>query len=129
MRITADKLASDDRAGPGVQSAFQRALYAVARVLDVVADDKPMNISTFKASYNQLLERAPFAVQRIRRGKQMYVLLTEDQLIALASNAHRTTSLADTLADIPAPPMPLSLAGLHTAAPRHEQFSMAKLRD
>ena len=126
MPISADSPRSDEQATYASYSG-DRNLRAVTRSLGLVLDESPMPISIFKAKYGKLLDRASIAVQRISRGKEIYFLLTEEQFAVLAAKSTKTTTLADTLADVPVPSMSLSLDAPHSPAPRHEQFSLAKL--
>lgn len=126
MPISADSLRSDEHAA-SASSSCDSTLRTVTRSLGLALDESPMPISIFKAKYGKLLDRAHIAVQRISRGKEIYFLLTEEQFAVLAAKSSRATTLADTLADIPVPSMPLSLDELHSPAPRHDQFSLAKL--
>lgn len=108
-------------------TALCAALGRLVGVADLTRVDEPVNISAFKAAPSKYLDRSGEGVQVIRRRNDLYVLLTEEQIITLAANTDMPRSLADTLADIPAPPL-LSLADLHVPSPTTEQFALPIVR-
>lgn len=94
---------------PAQADKFTSAVECLAQTLGVPATDDPMPISKFKSDYRRLLKAAlNGSVQQICLDAERFVLLTEKQVILLSRPSSRRNSLADTLASIQAPDMPLN---------------------
>ncbi len=105
--------------------AFKSAVQYLAQKLGAVAKDEPMPISKFKSKYSDLLNAAQNGrVQQISRGRERYVLLTEEQVISMARSSSKRSSLADTLASIQAPAMPINASLVMIAGSKIDQFSL-----
>ena len=105
---------------------FASSVQFLAEKLDLAVNDDPMPISKFKASYNDLLKAALKALQQFSRGRDRYLVLTEDQVIALAHSGAKPTSLADTLASIKAPSTPIPASAVMVRGAKQEQYSLTK---
>lgn len=103
--------------------AFASAVQSLAQKLGATATDDPTPISEFKANYGGLLSAARSGrVQQISRGGERYVVLTEEQVIAIARFSSSRHSLADTLASIRAPTMILEASSVMVPGQNHEQY-------
>lgn len=104
--------------------AFTSAVHSLAQRLGVTATVEPMPISKFKSDYSGLLTAAlNGSVQQISRGRERFVLLTEQQVITLAKSSGNRSSLADTLASIQTPSMALD-ASVALVPGYQEQYSL-----
>ena len=66
---------------------FARAVESLARKLGVAASDTPMPISKFKSDYSGLLRDSKAGeLQQISRGSERYLVLSEDQVIAMVGD-------------------------------------------
>ncbi len=104
---------------------FMSALHSLAERLGLKVKDDPMPISKFKSYYNGLLKAASSGrLQQISRGGERFVVLTEEQVIAMVGASRTKSSLADTLASIKAPSRPLDTSGAMVAGSKHDPYSL-----
>ena len=104
---------------------FARAVESLARKLGVAASDTPMPISKFKSDYSGLLRDSKAGeLQQISRGSERYLVLSEDQVIAMERSSSQRKTLADTLASVPAPSSPLDASSALLPGARHGPFAL-----
>lgn len=104
---------------------FSRAVENLARKLGVDASDTPMPISKFKSDYSGLLRDARAGqLQQISRGGERYLVLSEEQVIAMERSSSQRRTLADTLASVQAPSSPLDTSPALLPGERHEAFTL-----
>ncbi len=104
---------------------FAKAVESLARKLGVAASDTPMPISKFKSDYSGLLRDAKAGeLQQISRGSERYLVLSEDQVIAMERSGSQHRTLADTLASVPAPSSPLDACLALLPGARHGPFAL-----
>jgi len=108
---------------------FSEALNELALKLGVSVSDSPIPISKFKVHYSGLLSSAMNGqLLQISRGNERYLVLTEEQVIAMVhSNKKRT--LADTLASIQVPTGHLDVSSVMMPGPKHDPYSLPTLGD
>ncbi len=105
--------------------AFVSALHALAGRLGVKVKDDPMPISKFKSDYSGVLKAASSGrLQQISRGRERFVVLTEEQVIAMVQSSSRKSSLADTLASIKVPSKPLDASAVMVAGSKHDPYAL-----
>ena len=86
------------------EEGFTSVMDRLGQLLGLTVSHTQMPISHFKASYNELLRAANKGkIQQISRGQERYVLLTEDQVLALLQTGTRPRSLAASLSSITRP--------------------------
>lgn len=105
---------------------FASSVQFLADKLGLAVEDHPMPISKFKASYSNLLKATLKSLQQFSRGRDRYLVLTEDQVIALVHGGAKPTSLADTLASIKAPSTPIPASAVMVRGAKQEQYSLTK---
>ncbi|TAL92554.1 MAG: hypothetical protein EPN69_08340 [Rhodanobacter sp.] len=124
MTIVIKSLAEQTRTR---SDTFLSAMHSLAEKLGLMVKDAPMPISKFKSDYGSLLRGAMSGrLQQISRGSERYVVLTEDQVIAIVRSSNRRNSLADTLASIQTPSQPLD-ASVMVAGSRQDPYSLTDL--
>lgn len=98
-RLAAHSLAED------FASRFQGALEKLVSFVGAKeVDQAEITITEFKAKYASVLNRTDRgSLQVIKRNSRRYVILDEDQVLALTQNAHSTPSAGALLADLPLP--------------------------
>lgn len=111
------------------KSPLSSTLAQLAELLDVSNHDEPMSITEFKASHTRLLSRIPVAIQQLRHGNDVFVILSEAQIIALAKSTADEHTLAQALSDVPVPSVTLDISGIHAASPGAEQFGLERAAD
>lgn len=105
--------------------SFSRAVESLARKLGVAASDTPMPISRFKSDYSGLLRDARAGeLQQISRGSERYLVLSEDQVIAMERSGSQRRTLADTLASVQTPSSPLDASAALLPGARREPFAL-----
>ncbi len=106
---------------------FARAVESLARKLGVAASDTPMPISRFKSDYSGLLRDSRAGeLQQISRGSERYLVLSEEQVIAMERSGSQRRTLADTLASVQAPSSPLDASAALLPGARHGPFALPK---
>jgi len=104
---------------------FSKAVESLARKLGVAASDTPMPISKFKSDYSGLLRGAKAGeLQQISRGGERYLVLSEEQVIAMERSSSQRKTLADTLASVQAPSSPLDMSSALLPGERHAPFAL-----
>ncbi len=104
---------------------FSRAVESLARKLGVAASDTPMPISKFKSDYSGLLRDSKAGeLQQISRGSERYLVLSEDQVIAMERSSSQRRTLADTLASVQKPSSPLNAPSALLPGALHEPFAL-----
>lgn len=104
---------------------FVSAVHILAEWLGAEIEDDPMPISKFKSNYSSLLREALSGhLKQISRGRERYVVLTEDQVIAMAGQRNKGGSLADTIASIATPTAKLDTSGVLTRGSMYEPYSL-----
>lgn len=98
-RLVAHALAED------FASTFQGALEKLVSFVGAKeVDQGEITITEFKAKYASVLNRTDRgSLQVIKRNSRRYVILDEDQVLALTQNAHTTPLAGALLADLPLP--------------------------
>ncbi len=120
----AAKTAQATENAPGTD-LFAKAVESLARKLGVDASDTPMPISRFKSDYSGLLRGARAGqLQQISRGGERYLVLSEEQVIAMERSSSQRRTLADTLASVQAPSGALDTASVLLSGERHEPFTL-----
>ena len=106
---------------------FARAVESLARKLGVAASDTPMPISKFKSDYSGLLRDSKAGeLQQISRGSERYLVLSEDQVIAMERSSSQQRSLADTLASVQAPSGALDAGAALLPGELHDPFTLLR---
>ncbi|MCH7344334.1 type II toxin-antitoxin system Phd/YefM family antitoxin [Pelomonas sp. CA6] len=112
---------------PGSDLFFRAAASLVDAISGVTLDAKPTPISKFKASYGEVLDNVNHGrVQVIQQGRRRYVLLSEDQVIALAQQNKKTRSLGDIIRSVEQPPRPLDSGSSYLKRPKASQFKLPR---
>jgi len=106
--------------------SFARIVHGwLARVSGLTMDSDPTPISKFKASYGAVLDDVNRGrVQVITQGGKRYLLMSEDQVIAIASTSQSPRSLGEAARGLVSPDRPLDPKNLHVKAPKSRQFSL-----
>ena len=105
---------------------FARAATSLVDVLHgFTIDLKPTTISRFKASYGEVLQNANQGrIQVIAQGKKRYLLLSEEQVIALAQQSKKPRMLGELVRSIKAPVHPLGQSSLHLKRSKTQQVKL-----
>lgn len=108
---------------------FRKALEDMARELGMPVSTSPMPISKFKSDYSGLLRDAQAGeLQQISRGRERYLVLTEDQVIAVVDSgrSRKRKTLADALASVERPTGVLNTASAMTPGSRYDPYSLPR---
>ena len=111
---------------------FARAMSTVFDAVPGVSiEPEPTAISKFKASCDDVLNGVNEGrLQVLIEGKRRYVLLSEDQVIALAQIRERSPSLGDVVRGVVPPRRPLDLSKVHLGRRSSaDPFSLPELPD
>ncbi len=107
---------------------FAKALEELAGKLGLLVSDSPMPISKFKSDYSGLLRGAMAGqLQQISRGNERYLVLTEEQVIAMVGSSSKRRTLADTLASVQAPSGHLDTSSAMMPGSKHDPYSLPNL--
>ena len=112
--------------------AFARAMSTVFDAVPGVSiESEPTAIAKFKISCDDVLNGVNEGrLQVLIEGKRRYVLLSEDQVIALAQIRKRSPSLGDIVRGVVPPRKPLDMSKVHLGRrSSSDPFSLPKLPD
>lgn len=85
----------------------------------------PTPISMFKAQYPTFLKKANEGeAQVIMQGSKRYLLLSEEQVIALAERGKKPRSLGEIVRGVETPSAPLNVQSIHSKPARVAQFKL-----
>jgi len=86
---------------------------------------KATKISDFKAKYSTVLNEANGGtVQLISQGGKRYLLLSEEQVIALAEQSKQTHTMADVIEAIDPPSSELAMGSLYLKRAERQPFEL-----
>ena len=87
-------------------AAFHEILMKIAmRIGAPEVDESGTNISAFKTNYSTVLDRAKNgSVEVVTRGRQRFVILAEEQAVALITNTESDRTVAEVFAGLPTMP-------------------------
>jgi hypothetical protein len=107
---------------------FSNAVTTLASTFRGVVDLAPTPISLFKARYPNYLDKANRnEVQVISQGSKRYVLLSEEQVIALAEREGEQRSLGDIVRGIETPLLRFAPTSLHSKRARVSQIKLPQV--